>query len=73
MNKDLVVKLAAAAVIAGIIGFYGGRYYERESFRKNFINNMGDRMYPRDGAGVRRLPGTGTGDRFYESHTPMMQ
>lgn len=40
MNKQLITAIIFSTLIAGLIGFYGGRFYER----KTFSNNMSQRM-----------------------------
>lgn len=40
MNKQLITAIILSVLISGLLGFYGGRFYERKTFR----NNMSQRM-----------------------------
>ena len=38
MNQIIIVALIA--VLSGVVGFYGGRYYEQNTVRKRFQSRM---------------------------------
>ena len=58
MNKQLITPIILSVLIAGLVGFYGGRIYERNAFRKN----MGQRMQGfRNGTGYGNFR---TGQKF---------
>ncbi len=40
MNKQLITAIIFSAFVAGLIGFYGGRFYERNTFRRNMSQRM---------------------------------
>lgn len=40
MNKQLIAAIIFSALISGLLGFYGGRFYERKTFR----NSMSQRI-----------------------------
>jgi hypothetical protein len=34
IDKNLVIYFAVAIILSGLLGFYGGRFFERNNFRK---------------------------------------
>lgn len=54
MKKELIVGILLTTIIAGLIGFYGGRYYERQTFRKNIQDRTNTSQFPN-----RFVPGEG--------------
>jgi|GEM_PF-4020556 len=34
INKNLIIYFAVAVILSGLLGFYGGRFFERNNFRK---------------------------------------
>lgn len=74
MEKKVVINIIFAALLAGLVGFYGGRYYERQIMRKSFESRVSSRegniartqegstpMMPGDGP----RDGTGPGSMFH--------
>ena len=41
LKKELVIAVAVTFIIAGLVGFYVGRYYEGQVVRKRFQQRMG--------------------------------
>jgi hypothetical protein len=60
MNKQFIVVIAASVIIAGLMGFYSGRFYERNSFRRNMQNRFDNGRFQRGQYPVR----DGSGNRF---------
>ncbi len=42
-TNKIILSILAAVIVSGLAGFYVGRYYERESFRKNFVSRQQNR------------------------------
>ncbi|MFZ5424642.1 MAG: hypothetical protein ACOZAO_02475 [Patescibacteria group bacterium] len=40
MNKQLITYIALAAIITGLLGFYGGRFYERKTSQRDMSQRM---------------------------------
>jgi hypothetical protein len=40
MNKQLITAIIFSALIAGLLGFYVGRYYERKTLRSNMSQRV---------------------------------
>lgn len=34
IDKNLIIYFAVAVILSGLLGFYGGRFFERNNFRK---------------------------------------
>lgn len=41
IDKKLVAYVCVSLLLGGLIGFYGGRYYERTTFRSQMTKNRG--------------------------------
>jgi len=35
MKKELIITIIITVAVVGLVGFYGGRYYERRTMQKN--------------------------------------
>ena len=49
INNKIILAVVCTFVFAGLIGFYSGRFYERQSFRKRFIQRGGANGFNRNG------------------------
>lgn len=47
-NKQIIVIATFVCLISGLLGFYGGRYYERNIFRQSFASRRGTMMQNRN-------------------------
>jgi hypothetical protein len=41
-KKTFIISIIGAAIVSLVLGFYGGRYFERINARKNFQNIRGN-------------------------------
>ncbi len=60
-NKKYLVALAAALVLTALLGFYGGRYYERRTFQNRFAQMRNNFQGRQNGAGGANGTNTGPG------------
>jgi len=67
INNKIILAVVCTFVFAGLIGFYSGRFYERQSFRKRFQQRGGANGFNRTGGGNRQPGGT-----RQSSETPRM-
>lgn len=66
-NKKQLVVLISVFVLTAILGFYGGRYYERKSFENRFFQMRNSAS----GQGNFNRMGSGTGVmRDFEQRVP---
>ena len=54
-NKTFLIYLAVSVTLSGLIGFYGGRYYEKANFNKRISNIPTTGI--RDGRSLRKPSG----------------
>ncbi len=52
MTKEIILAIVATFLVAGLAGFYGGRFYERKITRNRFT-------HMRQNAGQKQGPGNG--------------
>ncbi|EKD94665.1 MAG: hypothetical protein ACD_25C00267G0002 [uncultured bacterium] len=67
MDKKMLLIIGCAVIISGLLGFYGGRYYEQTRLRSRFKSMPGTMR--QDGSGISsgggtrldHIPGQGSG------------